>query len=215
MDAYNVSAVRKRIQILEAEVEAANKREGERPKDRKALDRLVMEFTIRPEPPEQLLHLLDEPPPYLPSVVPMKDLKEVHIRDLQVGTHHRGSYILLKVATLKRLMTAIMAVMEDELSAGVRLELYQQKGDTYPSVEQTVQRGTVCIIKEPYFTAVGYGGYCVRVDHISDIIWLSSTDKKVSSAWRPRNSELQDAEKLKEKGNAAMRKGKPSQAIEP
>ena len=31
---------------------------------------------------------------------------------------------------------------------------------------------SVCIIKEPFFDILVTGEYCLKVDHISDIIWL-------------------------------------------
>jgi len=72
----------------------------------------------------------------------------------------------------------------------------------------------VCIVKEPYFKVMNDGGYGLRVDHVSDILWLALNDDRVPLAWQPRVSELKDAEKLKEDGNAALKAGKLHKAVE-
>jgi len=63
--------------------------------------------------------------PYPPSVAPFRRLKKLYLRDLQLETHHRGFYALLRVATPLVTMTAVMAIMEDEKDDGVVFQLYQ------------------------------------------------------------------------------------------
>jgi hypothetical protein len=46
----------------------------------------------------------------------MTQLKRVAIKDLQLETHHRRTYLLLRSITLDSRMTAIMVIMEDEMA---------------------------------------------------------------------------------------------------
>lgn len=94
------------------------------------------------------------------------------------------------------------------------LQLYQQEGDKYRPVDEIIQSGDVCIIKEPYFKVMSDGGYGLRVDHVSDIVWLAPNDDRVPLAWQPRINEVKEAGKLKEEGNAALKSGKLHTAIE-
>ncbi|KAK4694738.1 hypothetical protein P7C71_g2891, partial [Lecanoromycetidae sp. Uapishka_2] len=166
---------------------------------------------------QQMGHMIHQsflPHPYPPSTVSWKDLKKVYIKDLQLQIHHRGSFVLLKAATVATVMTAVMAIVEDEVGEGVVLQLYQQEGDNHRRADEVIRLGDVCIVKEPYFKVMNDGGYGLRVDHVSDIVWLAANDDVVPVAWRPRISELKDAEKLKEEGNAALKAGKLCEAVE-
>lgn len=57
-------------------------------------------------------------------------------------------------------------------------------------------------------------GYGVRVDHVNDIIWLPTNDDRIPLRWRPKLSEIKEADVLKQEGNAAMKKGKTQEAAE-
>ena len=61
--------------------------------------------------------------PYPPSFVPLGTLEKLYIEDLQLETHHRGFYSLLRFATPPVTMTAVMTVMEDEKDDGVVFQL--------------------------------------------------------------------------------------------
>ncbi len=224
MEVEDVSHVGQWVQLLEtqkAALQVASRRKGERPRDRKALDQLVREFMISRMQIQHMsiqrnhtLHHSFIPPPYLPSVASLIDLQQIYIKDLRLQIHHRGCYLLLRAATPSNVMTAVMAIMEDAVGGGIMLQLYQQKGDAYRPADEIIQSGNVCIVKEPYFKVMNDGGYGLRVDHVSDILWLALNDDRVPLAWQPRVSELKDAEKLKEDGNAALKAGKLHKAVE-
>lgn len=57
-------------------------------------------------------------------------------------------------------------------------------------------------------------GYGVRVDHVNDIVWLPTDDDRIPKRWRPKLSEIKEANVLKQEGNAAMKKGKTREAAE-
>jgi len=70
-------------------------------------------------------------------------------------------------------------------------------------------------VKEPYFKVMNDGNYGLRVDHLSDVTWLSPDDERIPIGWRARISELEKtAETLKKEGNLALKAGKLNIAIE-
>lgn len=194
-------------------LEAAKKRKGERPTDMKTLDLLVERFmvihsddeTYQSNEKHTIYHSFIAEP-YPPSVSALAALKKMHIDEMQLETHHRGSYALLKVATPPYSMNAVQAIVKDEKGNGVMLQLYQQEGPEYGLAEDTARMGGVCIVKEPYFKLMSNGEYSLRIDHVTDIIWLAQDDDRIPSVWAPRISEtINTAKELKEEGNAALK----------
>ena len=226
MDIDDVSHVGQWTQLLAKQkvvLLAASKRKGERPKDRKSRGKIVHEFMLRSASNSMMLRKKDlymihqswVAAPYPPSVAPLRTLKKLYIEDLHLETHHRGFYSLLRVATPPVTMTAVMTVMEDEKDDGVVFQLYQQEDEDHRSGEETVQIQRVCIVKEPYFKVMNDGDYGLRVDHLSDVIWLSLDDERIPRGWRAPTSEFEKtAEALKEEGNLALKAGKLDTAVE-
>ena len=226
MDIDDVSHVGQWTQLLAKQkvaLQAASKRKGERPKDRKSRDEIVHKFMLRSAitsltPQKENLYMIHQswvPAPYPSSVVPLRALKKLYIKELQLETHHRGFYSLLRVVTPSVTMTAVMTVLEDEKDDGVVFQLYQQEDEKHRPGEEAVQMKHVCIVKEPYFKVMNDGDYGLRVDHISDIIWLSPDDERIPRNWRAPISEFEKtAETLKEEGNLALKAGKLNTAVE-
>ena len=75
--------------------------------------------------------------------------------------------------------------------------------------------GTVLIVKEPYLKLMSNGLYGLRVDHISDVIFLPKNDNRVPDCWRLERRE-QDlvVNSLKAKGNDCFKTGKFHTAID-
>lgn len=93
-------------------------------------------------------------------------------------------------------------------------QLYHQEDDHRPH-EEVVQVQRVCIVEEPYFKVMNDNGYGLRVDHLSDVIWLSPGDERIPLDWQARSSEIEKTpETLKEEGNLALKAGKLKDAIE-
>lgn len=123
--------------------------------------------------------------PYLPSVLPIQDLQKRYIRDLRLKMHHQGSYVLLRAVETAVRVACIQTIMEDEENGLVKVSLYQQEDESDRPAADIIPVGTVLMIKEPYLCmSEGYDGF--RVDHISDLIWLSKNDERVPLRWRPR-----------------------------
>lgn len=226
MEVDNVSHVDQLMGLLEKQkvaLQAASKRKGERPKNRKPRGQLIQEFMLqslganmmRKNKDQQMMRQSWVANPYPPSVAPFRGLKKLYIKDLLLETHHRDYYILLRVSTPPRTLTAVMVIAEDEKDDGLLLQLYQQECDGRGPVNEAIQIQRVCIVKEPYFKIVNDGGYGLRVDHLSDVIWLSPDDERIPLCWRTRISEIEKtAETLKEEGNLALKMGNLNLAVQ-
>ena len=226
MDIDDVSSKSQSMAALkkqQAALQSASQRHGELPKDRKSRAQLIQEFMLgsmstslmRQQKDQHFIHNSWVPLPYAPSVAPHASLKKIHIRDLRLETHHRGCYVLLRVATLPSIMTAVMVIVEDEKDDAIMLQLYQQDHNGHESGEESLETGQVCVIREPYFKIMTDGEYGLRVDHLSDVTWLSIDDPRIPTPWRMRTKTPEDsAHKLKELGNRSLKAGKLSAAVE-
>ncbi|KAJ5208589.1 hypothetical protein N7449_002968 [Penicillium cf. viridicatum] len=105
------------------------------------------------------------PPIYPPCLAPLDGLKKVMFKDLLLETHHRGSYIL---------KTKIKMIPLQMLNEKLRCH------------DGSVDKGQILLVKEPYLTLTSVGEYGVRVDHVSDNLFIPLFDKMVPPAWRER-----------------------------
>ena len=166
------------LRVQKARLQNASKRKGERPKDRKPCRQRAQDFmiyaTALKNHVQQNRFMINQSfiaPPYRPCVTPLADLEKLNVEDLRLETHHRGFYLLLRAVTPACTSTAVMAIVEDEKHDGYLLQLYQQKDDQYRQADEVISQNGICIIKEPYLKVTNDGGYSLRVDHISDIVW--------------------------------------------
>lgn len=125
---------------------------------------------------------------YPPSTQSLSTLSKIMINDLRLETHHRGRYLLVRAATPPDKVIAIMNIVEDEDGEVVLLQVYNQ--DESGDFNHVVPYGTVCVVKEPYFKTTGDGGDGLRVDHVSDIVFLNPLDARIPREWR-RMDELE------------------------
>ncbi len=178
MDVEDVSGIEQWMQMLakqKAALENANKRKGERPRDRKPLNQLVTQYMasyartamMKMQQSHMMYHSFVAPS-YLPSIAPFEKLKKVFLTDLKLQTHHMDTYVLLRVATPAFSMTAVMAILEDEMGDGVMLQLYQQVDQHDRAAEDVVKLKSVCMIKEPYFKVMNDGGTCIAKGMIAN-----------------------------------------------
>lgn len=156
------------------------------------------------------------PPSYAPCIKPLCDLKKVMIADLLVETHHRGMYLLLRTVTPPDRLTAIMAVVEDERGNVVMLQLYQQPEETERQAEDILGEESVVIVKEPYLKIMADGDYGIRVDHLSDIIFLPIGDSRIPRSWKHTDQwrSMMSADNWKTRGNDFFKEEQYFEAIE-
>ena len=135
------------------------------------------------------------------------------ISRMELERHHRGNYSLIHVLTPPDRMTAVIAVVEDEEGTAVLLQLYNQPEECRVRKGLILREGDVCIIKEPFFKATTEGSYSLRVDHVSDIIWLQDVDERVPLRWRTRILKLDEtSQAIRLQGNDAVKKRDWAQA---
>jgi len=197
----------------------AKTRQGQRPRDRKSREDAYANFMLAlmlrgDRNQKHMVHSSFISPAYLPCITPVVELRRVAIKDLQLETHHRGTYLLLRSITPPSRMTAIMALMEDENGDAIMLQLYQQEDKDTREATNIIRVGTILLVKEPYFKVMGDGEYGLRVDHISDVIHVDRDNTMIPDEWRPRLIEMEpSAESLKMTGNLAMGEGRHWDAI--
>jgi hypothetical protein len=152
---------------------------------------------------------------YLPCTAPLENLKPIAIKDLKLETHHRGRFLLLRAITPPNRMTAVLVLVEDEYSDVTMLQLYQQEHEASRLATDLVDKGSILLVKEPFFKVTASGDYSLRVDHLSDVVFLDGGDSKVPRPWRPRLIEMgRSANSLKLEGNALIGKGEYWRAID-
>lgn len=222
MDSFDVSNVDeyKQMSIQEKKMLKAvyKERRGERPGDRRSRRELAAAFHLTIKYRELMsiasTHLIEEvvhntflAPPYLPSAMPLEELKQIFIDDLRIEIHHRGKYLLLRSITPpERMVTAIMIIVEDEREDGMVLQLYHQDDKQDQPATSIIKQDDVFIVKEPYFRVMADGNYGIRVDHVSDFVRIDPCDKRVPIQWAPRVIDLDNtANDWKLKGNDALK----------
>lgn len=153
--------------------------------------------------------------PYLPSVARIWDLSKIAIRKLMLETHHRGRYVRLRVVAPSIRMSSVITVVEDEAGSAATLSLLYQEPENVRPAEDILKEGSVLLVKEPYFKLFAGGGYGIKVDHPTDIVFLSGDDLMIPDAWRLESEECEKtADEWKQEGNALTGAGKHREAIE-
>lgn len=222
MDIHDVSNVPEYMQWLRKHrqtLQSAQSRQGQKPKFTKSRDGIIMQFmlrlmasTARVDSPSNIRSSF-VPPAYAPCVTALHDLRKTKIKDLRLETHHRGSYIVLRAVTPPDIMTAVVAIVEDEDGDVLMLQLYNQEKDLV--AHGRLAEGTVMIVKEPYLKVMSDGDYGIRVDHLSDMKLLTEHDPLLPLLWRPRLTEIDTSARFwRLKGNDYFNAGGYHLAIE-
>lgn len=201
----------------------AKLRRGERPKDRPPRHVVITEFEFSGlQFRQQQLQAKDVhyvrttfiPPSYPPCTIPTENLARIHINDLRLETHHRGNCLVLRTITVPHRLTSTMTIVEDENDDVVMISLYHQGGEQKCPASEIIGKGTILIVKEPFLKTNSNGGYGLRVDHLSDVLFLDIEDERVPIKWQPRLVELdRPANQVKEEGNIAFRNKRNWEAI--
>jgi hypothetical protein len=101
-------------------------------------------------------------------------------------------------------MTAVMAIVEDEDGNVLMLQLYNQEQELSGALR--LKEGTVLVVKEPYVKVMADGDYGIRVDHLSDVLFIPEFDDLVPSPWRKHVTQAEE--------NASFWKGKGTESFE-
>ncbi len=144
--------------------------------------------------------------PYMPCKTALDDLKPMLISQMKSQRHNRGRMVTARVciAPASRL-SAIVAVVEDTNGTAVPLLLYSPPASSAARADTILPEGAVCIIKEPYLKPKKKKDtYSIRVDHVTDIVFLDETDSRVPDAWKKPKPAASSAE-IRLQGNAHVK----------
>ncbi|CAI7632337.1 unnamed protein product [Penicillium manginii] len=194
MDIDDVSNVPQYMAILKeqkANLQRAQGLKGQKATPSKSRNEIIAQFTLR-RMINSGLSRRDEtnirssflPSAYAPSTIPLTRLSKIMFRDLCLETHHRGQYILVRTVTPTDVMTAVMAIVEDEDGRVFMIQIYNQ-GEEF-SKFLDLPEGVVLVVKEPYVKVMADGDFGIRVDHISNIILIPGFDERIPLSWRAR-----------------------------
>ncbi|GLJ21779.1 hypothetical protein SUGI_0406510 [Cryptomeria japonica] len=109
--------------------------------------------------------------------VPLKGLRTIPARELQIDKHHKGRVLFGTLCADAHRMVGIMTVLEDQYGDAVRLAIYNA---SLPTVEIEAPRkrypkGSKVAVKQPYFKQGAQDGVLMlRVDNPQDVEILSS-----------------------------------------
>ncbi|RWA05954.1 hypothetical protein EKO27_g9144 [Xylaria grammica] len=193
--------------------ERANLRRGHIPRDHPRPQAVVNQF-MRQRFSTQLaqakkdgyvLRTTQVPSSYAPSVRMTDGLHSMALSQMELQKHHRGNKVTLRVMTPPDTVNAIMAVVEDEAGTAVLLQLYHQPKPPEVDPEDILRPNRVLIVKEPFFKAAGDGAYSIRVDHLSDVVWLQNTDPRIPSKWRDDRPKAETSAVIRGQGNVAVK----------
>ncbi|KAJ5324338.1 hypothetical protein N7476_002938 [Penicillium atrosanguineum] len=201
MNTHDVSQVPKYLQVLNIQkqnLKRAQSFKGRRAISKKSRDEGLRQFMFRQMRLRQLMNKKEPksskeirssfiPSAYAPCIASLKELSKVMIKDLYIETHHHGRYLLLRTVTPTDIMTAIMAIVEDEEGRVLMLQLYNQGQELSRAYHLT--EGTVIVVKEPYVKVMADGDYGLRVDHLSDVRFIPEFGSLVPLSWRKRITE--------------------------
>ncbi|KXX77904.1 Mitochondrial import receptor subunit TOM70 [Madurella mycetomatis] len=108
-----------------------------------------------------------------------------------------------------------MSIVEDENGNHLLLQLYHQEEGTDGAAEDILVEGIAMIVEESYLKLTSDNGYGLRVDHLSDIIFLSADDERIPSRWQRRSAQRNHtAMAWKTRGNDYFGKPRYRTAIE-
>ena len=191
MDFHDVSSTPQYVKSLldqQRQLQDAQARKGQRPARRPRVE-VIVQFQLKlmrssMKQPKYMVKTSFVPQPYPPCVEPFSNLKKTMIDDLVLETHHRGTYLLVRSVTPQDWMTAVMAIVEDEKGDVLMVQLYHQKDNADSHAEDIISMGSVMILKEPYLKQTSDGNHGLRVDHLSDVLFLAENDERVPSGWQ-------------------------------
>lgn len=160
------------------------------------------------------------PPPYPPCVLPLVRLQNMMVKDLKLETHHRGRLLFLKTITeawTGHVSGGIQVAADDVTGEAVMVEVYIVAREERRKATDMLPKGSVFVIKEPYMYMVDALEMpelsCIRVDHVSDVIYLDKLKPRVSPKWSGKVVEIPEAMELKLHGDEAIKKEQYHEAI--
>ncbi|KAL4965471.1 uncharacterized protein BDV14DRAFT_199875 [Aspergillus stella-maris] len=157
-------------------------------------------------------NFITHPQPYPPCTKPIADLKRVTLRDCALKTRHNDSYLVLR-AIYSVASGRVLVNAEDQ--DGDLVVLYVSGQEEVLVINAELRGGTVMVIKQPCVGVVRGRARAIRVDHVSDVVFLPLYDEHVPACWRSSTSiPGVSVNSWKEEGNLYFRQKRYREAIE-
>jgi tetratricopeptide (TPR) repeat protein len=109
-------------------------------------------------------------------------------------------------------MVAVATCVEDEYGDVEKIAIYNEREAINP--DDLLPVGTIMAVKEPFYKTAVNGDYTIRVDHLSDVVYLDPADERVPLAWQTSSSQKVLASEYKHAGNESYKKGQYFEAAE-
>lgn len=140
---------------------------------------------------------------YPPCTQPFDELFPLSISELRLEERHRGGYLVVRTLTPADEEDAVMAIVEDEPGTAILLELYNQPDEHVISKDYILQQDQLYLVREPLVKMLAPGKYSLRIDHLSDIIWLQEGDTRIPRVWKKEPTKASSKE-MRLLGNDAV-----------
>ena len=200
-------------------LEKAKMHGGNRPEQKGSLRRLLRRFKSQQKKHEaqarrQEPEVLFIPSMYPPCTILIENLKKTMIKDLRFDSRSLDSYILVRTVNQPAKMSTVMVIVEDENENVVLLRILREWLICH---DHRLGEDMVLLVKQPCLQWISDKEYEIRVDHVSDIMFVPLFDESVPLSWRDKY--LKDIsewsfEKWAEMGDEASKKGEHVLAVE-
>ncbi|KAI5124193.1 hypothetical protein M0805_005044 [Coniferiporia weirii] len=144
---------------------------------------------------------------------PLADLKKIYIEELRWCEPAHGRVLVVRTITTPREFIAtsegtLHSVVEDEHGAVHNLHVHNIHYGRNVDCLNVLPAGAVLAIKEPYCEAAKESTSGIRVDHPSDLLYLTEGDSLYPESWKtalPEDLPNSASERLKDLGNDAFK----------
>ncbi|KAI5071599.1 hypothetical protein GOP47_0013850 [Adiantum capillus-veneris] len=103
---------------------------------------------------------------------PLRGLRPIHIRNLQVNCHHQGRVLYGELCVEPLKMVAVQTIVLDEAGHAAKLSVYNALPNQHfvQKMGTLFRKGLKVAIKEPYFKVAMDGSLIIRVDNPADFV---------------------------------------------
>ncbi|OCL10901.1 hypothetical protein AOQ84DRAFT_425738 [Glonium stellatum] len=141
------------------------------------------------------------PQAYPPSLVPLKSLQKILLRDMLLETHHKNRFLVAKLIGAPYMHAGTTTILEDEAGDVEKVSVHNF-GDS-PD-DPILLQGIVIAIKEPYYQLSADGTHEIRVDHPSDIYIAKVDDSSIHSEFQTDFHKEKTADEWRNEGDKAF-----------
>jgi hypothetical protein len=121
------------------------------------------------------------PSPYTPSRSSPSEARKTRIKGLRIESRDLEEVLLLRTLTNPYVYSSSITIVEDEHGDAARLTVCNLEDNM---IDPVIAEGQVLAVKQPCWSVASEGGFHIRVDHPSDLVFLDSRSEILPSTWR-------------------------------